>query len=100
VKALEDNFDGSVGRIALMNKLAARTDLLNQQEKEPVPKPKLRLESEIDDLKVQVLKFESDQNQETDRRKIAKNKAKAAEMMAENLLKESQMIITRGIRLF
>jgi len=39
VKALEDNFDGSVGRIALMNKLAARTDLLNQKEEEPVPKP-------------------------------------------------------------
>jgi len=39
VKALEDSFDGSVGRIALMNKLAARTDLLNQKEEEPVPKP-------------------------------------------------------------
>jgi len=39
VKALEDNFDGSVGRIALMNKLAARTDLLNQKEEAPVPKP-------------------------------------------------------------
>ena len=39
VKALEDNFDGSVGRIALMNKLAARTDLLNQKEEQPVPKP-------------------------------------------------------------
>ena len=58
---------------------------------------KLRLESEIDDLKVQVLKYESDLNQETDRRKIAENEAKAAKMVAENLLKESQKFITRGI---
>ena len=58
---------------------------------------KLRLESEIDDLKVQVLKYESDLNQETDRRKIAENEAKAAKMVAENLLKESQKFITRGM---
>lgn len=58
---------------------------------------KLRLESEIDDMKVQLLKYESDLNQETDRRKIAENEAKAAKMVAENLLKESQKFITRGL---
>jgi len=51
---------------------------------------KLRLESEIDDLKVQVLKYESDLNQETDRRKIAENEAKAAKMVAENLKTEHE----------
>lgn len=49
---------------------------------------KLRLESEIDEYKVQLLKYESDLNQEKDRRKIAENEAKAAKMVAENLKTE------------
>lgn len=58
---------------------------------------KLRFESEIDDLKIQLLKYESDLNQECDLRRVAQNEANAAKMVAENLLRESQKFITRGV---
>ena len=58
---------------------------------------KLRYESEIDELKIQLLKWESDLNQERDLRRVAENEANAAKMVAENLLRESKKFITRGI---
>lgn len=49
---------------------------------------RLRYESEIDVLKVQLLKFESDLNQETEHRRIAENEAQAAKSVAQNLRTE------------
>ena len=57
---------------------------------------KLRFESEIDELKIKLLKYESDFNQESDLRRVAENEAESAKMVAQNLLRESQKyMITR-----
>jgi len=58
---------------------------------------RLRYESEIDVLKVKLLKFESDLNQETEQRRVAENEAQAAKSVAQNLLRESHSFITKGL---
>lgn len=57
---------------------------------------KLRMDAEMDDMKIQLLKFESDLNAERDARRVAQNEADAAKSVAQNLLRESQRFITRG----
>ena len=51
----------------------------------------------MDDMKIQLLKFESDLNAERDARRVAHNEAEAAKSVAQSLLRESQSrFITRG----
>ena len=54
------------------------------------------MDAEMDDMKIQLLKFESDLNAERDARRVAQNEADAAKSVAQNLLRESQRFITRG----
>ena len=56
---------------------------------------RLRFESEIDEMKIRILKLESDLSQESELRRVAENEASAAKMVAENLLRESQNLILR-----
>ena len=58
---------------------------------------KLRYEAEIDDMKIRLLKFESDLNDEQKLRRVAENEAQAAKSVAQNLLRESHRFITRGL---
>ena len=71
------------------------TQLLKKKELE-FTDHKLRMDAEMDDMKIQLLKFESDLNAERDARRVAQNEADAAKSVAQNLLRESQRFITRG----
>ena len=58
---------------------------------------KLRYEAELDDMKIRLLKFESDLNDEQKLRRVAENEAQAAKSVAQNLLRESHRHITKGL---
>ena len=51
----------------------------------------------MDDMKIRLLKFESDLNAEKEARRVAENDADAAKSVAQNLLRESHRFITRGL---
>lgn len=87
IKKLEDSHNALSTLRDESEAIQTEHERLKQQELE-FSDQKLRLEAEMDDMKIRLLKFESDLNAEKEARRVAENDADAAKSVAQNLKTE------------
>merc|ERR1712168_948033 len=87
VKKLEESHNALSTLRNESEAIQSEHERLKQQEIE-LSDQKLRYEAELDDMKIRLLKFESDLNDEQKLRRVAENEAQAAKSVAQNLKTE------------